>query len=84
MDELVRLGADIRVQGRMAVVDGVSRLSGAPVKCPDLRGGAALVIAALAAQGQTLVEGCDHIARGYQDLAATLTGLGAKVREAAN
>ncbi|MGI6264183.1 MAG: UDP-N-acetylglucosamine 1-carboxyvinyltransferase [Acutalibacteraceae bacterium] len=80
VDELARLGARIKVEGRVAVVDGVSRLSGAPVECTDLRGGAALVIAALAAQGETTVTALHHLDRGYEDLAGCLTRAGAVVR----
>jgi UDP-N-acetylglucosamine 1-carboxyvinyltransferase len=62
------------------VVRGVERLSGAPVKAHDIRAGAALVIAALAADGETVVSEAHHVARGYDDIAAKLRGLGADVR----
>jgi len=82
VDELRRMGADIRTQGHHAVVRGVRRLSGAPVRAPDLRAGAALVLAGLVAEGETVVTDAHHIDRGYQDLAATLRSLGADVTRA--
>ena len=78
--ELRRLGADIRTEGRVAMVSGVERLCGADVEASDLRGGAALVIAGLAAQGETRVRDSGHIGRGYDNLAETLCALGADVR----
>ena len=77
--ELVRMGADIRVEGHHAVVRGVEALSGAPVRAPDIRAGAALVVAGLAADGETLVSDAHHVARGYQDLVGNLVRLGADV-----
>ncbi len=77
--ELVRMGADIRVEGHHAVVRGVEALSGAPVRAPDIRAGAALVVAGLAADGETLVSDAHHVARGYQDLVGNLAALGADV-----
>jgi UDP-N-acetylglucosamine 1-carboxyvinyltransferase len=77
--ELVRMGADIRIQGHHAVVRGVARLSGAPVKAPDIRAGAALVLAGLGADGQTVVADAHHIERGYEDFAGKLARLGADV-----
>ena len=74
-----RMGADIRVSGRVAVVTGVGALHGAPVRCTDLRGGAALCAAALAAEGETQVAEIHHIERGYQDLAEDLRALGAEI-----
>jgi len=79
IDELRRMGADIRTEGHHAVVRGVERLSGAPVKAPDIRAGAALVLAGLAAEGETVVSGVEHIERGYDDLVGTLASLGAGV-----
>ena len=79
VDELIRMGARIRVSGRVAVVTGVERLHGAPVRCTDLRGGAALCVAALAAEGETRVSQICHIDRGYEDLARDLRALGADV-----
>lgn len=81
VDELRRMGADIRLEGRVAVVCGVPRLCGAAVRCTDLRGGAALVVAALQADGVTQVEELHHIKRGYSDLAGDLARLGAAIQE---
>lgn len=80
VDELTRMGARIRVDGRVAVVEGVPRLQGAAVECTDLRGGAALVIAGLAAAGETAVSGLRHLDRGYEAMEVTLTALGARLR----
>ena len=83
VDELTRMGAGIRVSGRTAVVTGVEALHGAPVYCTDLRGGAALCVAALAAEGTTQVRETGHIDRGYEDIARDLGALGADIaREA--
>ena len=79
VDELTRMGARIRVSGRVAVVTGVEKLHGAPVRCTDLRGGAALCVAALGAQGETCVSEICHIDRGYEDIARDLTALGADI-----
>lgn len=76
IDELVRMGADIRTEGHHAVIRGQRALSGAPVRAPDIRAGAALVVAALAADGETLVSGADHIERGYENFVAKLGGIG--------
>ena len=78
--ELLRMGADVRVEGRVAVVTGISQLKGAPVHAPDLRGGAALVVAALGAEGESVITGLRHIDRGYADLAGDLTCLGAHLQ----
>ena len=80
VDELRRMGADIQVCGRVAVVTGAGRLRGAPVRGTDLRGGAALVVAGLGAEGETLVSGLEHIRRGYDRLDAALAALGADIR----
>ncbi len=82
IDELVRMGADIRTEGHHAVVRGQERLSGAPVRAPDIRAGAALVIAALGAEGETVVSDAHHLARGYERFTTKLSGLGADVSEA--
>ena len=79
VDELRRMGADVRTEGHHAVVRGIDRLSGAQVKAPDIRAGAALVLAGLAADGETVVSGVEHIERGYDDLVGTLSSLGAEV-----
>ncbi|MDI6843776.1 MAG: UDP-N-acetylglucosamine 1-carboxyvinyltransferase [Anaerosomatales bacterium] len=78
-DELRRMGADITIDGHRAIIRGVDRLSGAPVKAPDLRGGAALVLAGLVAEGETLVGDTYHIERGYEDLVGKLAGVGAAI-----
>jgi UDP-N-acetylglucosamine 1-carboxyvinyltransferase len=78
--ELKRMGADIKVKGNVALVRGVSFLSGAPVMATDLRASAALVIAGLAAQGKTIVQGLHHLERGYDNLEGKLRGLGAKIK----
>ena len=77
--ELMRMGADIRNEGHHAVVRGVERLSGAPVRAPDIRAGAALVLAGLVAEGETSVLDAHHLDRGYEDLAGKLASLGADV-----
>ena len=77
--ELNRMGADIRVKGDTAVISGVERLSGANVKATDLRAGAALIIAGLAAQGRTQVEDMVHVWRGYEAIDVKLRSLGAQV-----
>ena len=81
VDELARMGADIRVEGRVAVVCGVERLRGAAMACTDLRGGAALAVAALSAEGESRISAIHHIKRGYEDLARDLRLLGARVEE---
>ena len=80
VDELHRMGADIRTEGHHAVIRGVDHLSAAPVRALDIRAGAAMVIAALCADGVTVVEDMYHVDRGYQDFEAKLLGLGAEVR----
>ncbi|HOJ76812.1 MAG TPA: UDP-N-acetylglucosamine 1-carboxyvinyltransferase [Bacillota bacterium] len=80
VDELIRMGASIRVESRSAIVKGVNSLSGASVYAPDLRAGAALVIAGLAAEGLTELEGTTFLDRGYVDLEAKLSGLGAAIK----
>jgi UDP-N-acetylglucosamine 1-carboxyvinyltransferase len=80
VSELIRMGADIRTESHHAVVRGVERLSGARVKAHDLRAGAALVLAGLVAEGETVVADAWHIDRGYDDLAGKLVGLGARVQ----
>jgi UDP-N-acetylglucosamine 1-carboxyvinyltransferase len=80
VDELNRMGADIRTEGHHAVIRGVERLSAAPVRALDIRAGAAMVIAALAADGVTEIEDMFHVDRGYQDFEAKLSSLGAVVR----
>ena len=79
VDELVRMGADIRTDGHHVVVRGVPQLSGAPVRAPDIRAGAALVLAGLRADGETVVHGAEHVDRGYEGFVAKLAALGADV-----
>jgi UDP-N-acetylglucosamine 1-carboxyvinyltransferase len=79
VDELLRMGADIRTDNHHAVVRGVPRLRGARVEAPDIRAGAALVVAALAAEGETIVDGVSHLDRGYEDLVGKLRVLGADI-----
>lgn len=81
VSELCRLGADIRVEGKVAVVDGVRRLLSAHVRARDLRGAAALVIAALCARGRSEVEGIEYLERGYERLEQVLSSLGADVKK---
>ena len=77
--ELLRMGADIRTDGRTSVVEGVTRLTGAKVEAHDLRGGAALAIAGLAAEGETEISGAEHIFRGYERFCEKLSGAGADI-----
>lgn len=77
--ELVKMGADIRVDGSNAKITGVERLSGARVNCTDLRGGAALVVAALAAEGETVIGDLHHLDRGYEGIVPKLQELGASI-----
>ena len=83
VDELSRMGAEIRVAGRVAVVNGVRTLHGAAVKCTDLRGGAAMIVAGLSAEGETEILDNGYINRGYDRFDACLSALGADVRCAA-
>ena len=80
VDELSRMGAQIRVSGRVAVVSGVETLHGAAVRCTDLRGGAALIIAGLMAEGDSIVENSIFVERGYQDICKDLRQLGANIK----
>lgn len=77
--ELNRMGADIRLNGNCAIIKGVHRLSGAPVLATDLRASAALVLAGLAAEGTTVIQGLQHLDRGYDDIEGKLRRLGAKI-----
>ena len=79
--ELVRMGADIKVEGNTAIVNGVEKLTGAQVSAPDLRAGAALVIAGLAAEGITIVDDIVYIQRGYERFEEKLRGLGAEIEK---
>ncbi len=79
-EELMRMGADVNLDGHHAVVEGVDKLMGAPVSCSDLRAGAALVLAGIAAEGETVVHDIYHIDRGYEDYVGKLRSLGANVK----
>ncbi|MCL2487810.1 MAG: UDP-N-acetylglucosamine 1-carboxyvinyltransferase [Oscillospiraceae bacterium] len=80
LDEMRRMGVQVQVDGKVAVFQGVEQLAAAPVKALDLRAGVAMVIAALAARGDTEIEDVHHIERGYEDLVVKLAGLGADIR----
>ena len=80
VNELMRMGANIRVDQRQAIIEGVEQLYGAEVKITDLRAGAALIIAGLVAEGETSVYGLNHLRRGYHDLPQKLRHLGADIR----
>ena len=80
VDQLTLMGADIQVDGKMAVITGVKSLNSAPVRAVDLRAGAAMIIAGLAANGTTEVEEIDHIDRGYENIVEKLSALGADIR----
>jgi UDP-N-acetylglucosamine 1-carboxyvinyltransferase len=80
VQELQRLGADIRVEGHTAIVRGVSQLSGAPVMATDLRASASLILAGLVADGETTIDRIYHLDRGYENIEAKLSALGARIR----
>lgn len=84
VDELARMGASVKVEGNVAVISGVDRFTGARVSAPDLRAGAALVIAGLAAEGITIVDDIYYIERGYENLDLKFQGLGAKIEKVAS
>lgn len=79
VDELTRMGANIKVEGNTAIIDGVERYTGASISAPDLRAGASLVLAGLAAEGITVVDDIRFIERGYEDFHLKLKGLGAQI-----
>ena len=79
VDELTRMGANIQVDGQVAVIEGVPELLPAPLRASDLRAGAALVVAALAAKGTSEITGIGYIERGYESLVEKLQGLGADI-----
>ena len=81
VDELARMGANISVEGRVAIIEGIQRFTAAPVKATDLRAGAALVLAALAAEGITEIEDIYHIERGYENIEGKLRALGADIKK---
>lgn len=80
VDQLTLMGADIQVDGKMAVITGVKSLNAAPVRAVDLRAGAAMIIAGLAADGTTEIEEIDHIDRGYEDVVEKFSALGADIK----
>jgi len=82
--ELKRMGANIKVEGRSAIVEGCKKLTGAKVKATDLRAGAALVLAGLIAEGETEIEDIDHIDRGYMKMDEKLRDLGANIERVDN
>jgi UDP-N-acetylglucosamine 1-carboxyvinyltransferase len=79
VEELAKMGADITVEGNRATINGVERLKGAEVTATDLRAGAALIIAALNAEGETRISGVDKIERGYYDIVGKLRSIGADI-----
>ncbi len=79
VDELTRLGANIRVEGNTAIIEGVSKYTGARISAPDLRAGAALVVAGLAAEGITVIDDIHYVERGYEDFPEKLRALGASI-----
>ena len=83
VNELLRLGADIRIEGHTAIVRGVEKLSGAPVMATDLRASASLILAGLVAQGDTVIDRIYHLDRGYENIEAKLGALGARIRRVA-
>ena len=80
VNELRKMGAEIQVDGRIAVIEGGKRLTGAPVMACDLRAGAAMVIAGMCAQGTTVIEDVHYIERGYENFVGKLNALGADIR----
>ena len=83
-DELARMGANIKVEGNTAIIDGTEKLTGARISAPDLRAGAALVIAGMAAEGITVVDDIVYIQRGYEDFELKLQNLGAEIEKVAS
>ena len=79
-EQLMKLGADISIQGRAAIIRGVDKLRGAQLEARDLRGGAALVIGALAAEGTSSISGVGYIDRGYERMEKVLAGVGANIK----
>ncbi|MGB9607614.1 MAG: UDP-N-acetylglucosamine 1-carboxyvinyltransferase [bacterium] len=80
LSELARMGADVKVEGRTAIIKGVKELTGAPVSITDLRAGAALIIAALMARGKSEITGLENLDRGYENMEGKLAALGASIR----
>jgi UDP-N-acetylglucosamine 1-carboxyvinyltransferase len=84
IQEFVRLGADVQLQGNTAIIKGVAELNGAPVMATDLRASASLILAGLVARGETVVDRIYHIDRGYDHIEEKLAGLGAKIQRVPN
>ncbi|MFI3200776.1 MAG: UDP-N-acetylglucosamine 1-carboxyvinyltransferase [Eubacteriales bacterium] len=84
VDELTKMGANIKVEGKIAIIDGVERYTGASLIAPDLRAGAALVLAALGAKGYSSIEDIQYIERGYEDFPLKLEGIGAAIKKVEN
>ncbi|MCR5789694.1 MAG: UDP-N-acetylglucosamine 1-carboxyvinyltransferase [Lachnospiraceae bacterium] len=84
VDELTKMGAQIKVEGNSAIIEGVHRLTGAAIQAPDLRAGAALVLAALTAEGESTIDDIVYIERGYEDFHLKLKALGASIEKAGN
>ena len=84
IQEIVRMGAKVHVEGNTAIIDGVDNLNGAPVMATDLRASASLILAGLVAKGETVVERIYHIDRGYDHIEEKLSCLGAKIRRTAD
>ena len=80
IDELRRMGANITVDGRIAIIEGVSYLTGSQVSATDLRAGAAMILAGLAAKGETHIENTKYIDRGYEDVEHKFSALGANIK----
>ena len=81
VDELLKMGAQVKVEGNTAILEGVEKLTGAPITAPDLRAGAALVMAALAADGVSTIDDIHFIERGYEDFPEKLQNLGAQIEK---
>ncbi|MCQ2454785.1 MAG: UDP-N-acetylglucosamine 1-carboxyvinyltransferase [Clostridia bacterium] len=79
IDELKRFGANVQTEDRVAIIKGVKNLSGAVCECPDLRGGSALLVAALAARGNSVIKKTEHIKRGYEDIVFDISNLGGHI-----
>ena len=84
VDELVKMGANVKVESNIAVIDGVRRLTGAELEAPDLRAGAALVLAGLSADGFSVVNGAEYVMRGYENFEQKLRSIGAMIELAHN
>lgn len=84
VQELVRMGANIKVDGKLATVRGPARLSSAAVMCSDLRASASLVLAALVAEGETIIDRVYHMDRGYERIEAKLSAVGAQIQRMGN